>query len=137
MATFPNLELESASRFVAELGLVFDTVTADRVIGHLELGAQHHDAWNAVHNGVYGTIVERAGSVGASRAVSHLGQFAVGISNATDSFVREVTGHAEVEAWPIFQDPEQQLWAVTISSAGTSTLLARGQLRLQNVPLRR
>ncbi|MFF4405198.1 PaaI family thioesterase [Streptomyces sp. NPDC001262] len=137
MATFPNLQLESASRFVAELGLVFDSVAADRVTGHLELGAQHHDAWNAVHNGVYCTIVERAASVGASRAVAHLGRFAVGTGNATDSFVREAAGRAEVEARPVFQDEEQQLWAVTISSAATSALLARGQLWLQNVPLRR
>ncbi|MBF9067689.1 PaaI family thioesterase [Streptacidiphilus fuscans] len=137
MEAFPTLELESASRFVAELGLTFDTVSPDRVTGHLDIGTQHHDAWNAVHNGVYCTVVERAASVGASRAVAHLGQFAVGTGNATDSFVRDVTGPVRVDARPVFQDADQQLWEVTITSAGMSALLARGQLWLQNVPLRR
>ncbi|MGH3718526.1 MAG: PaaI family thioesterase [Pseudonocardiaceae bacterium] len=136
MTAFPDLGLTSASRFVAELGLIFDSVSADRVTGHLDLGPRHHNAWNAIHGGVYCTIVERAGSVGASRAVAHLCQFAVGISNSTDTFVTEVSGRVLVDAHPLFQDQDQQLWAVAISSAETSAVLARGQLRLENVTRR-
>ncbi|MFC5724737.1 PaaI family thioesterase [Streptomyces gamaensis] len=130
---FPDLGLDAASRFAATLGLIFDVVRGDGVTGHLELGPHHHSAWGTVHGGVYSTVVERAASVGASRAVADKGRFAVGVHNATDVFVTEVRGPALVEARPVFQGELQQLWSVEIRALPGNTLLARGQLRLQNV----
>lgn len=135
MTTFPDLNLDAASRFVAALGLVFDDVTAEAVSGHLDLGPQHHSPWGLVHCGVYSTVVERAASVGASRAVLARGQFAVGLHNATDVFVFTASGRADVRAEPVYQGELQQLWSVEIT-ADDGTLLARGQLRLQNVARR-
>jgi len=63
------------------------------------------------------------------------GRFAVGVHNATD-FLRSTTGcRAVVEAEPLHQGRTQQLWSVVITDSGTDKVLARGQLRLQNVPL--
>ena len=63
------------------------------------------------------------------------GQYAVGTSNTTD-FLRPVSvGTVEVVAEPIFQGRTQQLWQVAITRVEDGKLVAKGQLRLQNVPL--
>lgn len=129
---FPDLRLSAASRFVAALGLEFDEVRGNLVLGHIVLGPRHHDAWGVVHPGVYSTVVERAASVGASRAVQGTGRFAVGIHNATHVFVSAPAGHAHVRAVPLLQADDQQIWQVAVTCAGS--LLAHGELRLQNVP---
>lgn len=133
---FPDLGLNGASRFIAALGLVFDVVRGDLVTGQVTLGPQHHDAWGTVHRGVYSTIVERAASVGASMAVAGLDRFAVGLHNATNIFVATTGGDTDVRAEPQFQGEHQQLWAVVIRDRATGCTLARGELRLQNVPRR-
>jgi acyl-coenzyme A thioesterase PaaI-like protein len=60
--------------------------------------------------------------------------YAVGIHNSTD-FLRPVTvADLEVVAEPLFQGRTQQLWQVSITRLDDGKLVARGQLRLQNVP---
>lgn len=132
MTTFPDLDLEHASRFISTLGLTFDEVTARSVTGQIDLGPQHHSPWKQVHCGVYSTVVERAASVGASRAVLESGRFAVGLHNQTDVFHHGGDGPASVTAVPISQDELFQVWTVRIVDAD-GHLLAAGQLRLQNV----
>lgn len=134
-APVPDVSLAAASRFVAASGFVVDEVAGSYVRGHVELGEEHHTPWGVVHGGVYTTIVESAGSIGASHAVAEAGQFAVGVHNATD-FLRPATAtRASVEAEALHQSRSQQLWQVVITDDATSKILARGQLRLQNVPL--
>jgi 1,4-dihydroxy-2-naphthoyl-CoA hydrolase len=133
-ATEVNLGAEAASRFVAGAGLVVDAADGTRVVGHIDLGPDHHTPWGMVHGGVYTTAVESAASIGASLAVRDRGQFAVGVHNATDFLRPATSGRAEVIAEPLQQGRVQQLWLVTIMDERGRTL-ARGQLRLQNVPL--
>jgi acyl-coenzyme A thioesterase PaaI-like protein len=62
--------------------------------------------------------------------------YAVGVSNTTD-FLRPVTmAEVEVVTEPLFQGRTQQLQEVLITRVGDGKLVARGQLRLQNVPVR-
>lgn len=113
----------------------FELVEPTRVVAWLELGPDQHTPWGVVHGGAYTTAIESAASVGASAAVLERGQFAVGVNNTTD-FVRPlVRGRVRVVAEPIHQGATQQLWAVTVSRADDGKLLARGQVRLQNVEL--
>ncbi|TLG15553.1 PaaI family thioesterase [Nocardia cyriacigeorgica] len=138
-ATVPQgvagVDLTNASRFVAASGLVIEDLSGSRVSGHVELGADHHTPWGVVHGGVYATIVETAASVGASAAVADRGEFAVGVHNATD-FLRPATEcRASVTAEPLHQGRTQQLWQVIITDDATGKTLARGQVRLHNVPL--
>ena len=50
--------------------------------------------------------------------------------------VRPVTGaEVEVLAEPVFQGRTQQLWEVSITRVEDGKLVARGRLRLQNLPL--
>ncbi|WP_166973492.1 PaaI family thioesterase [Brevibacterium atlanticum] len=131
----PDVSLESASRFVAAAGLVVEEVTATSVRGYADLDEKHHTPWGVVHGGVYTTLVESAGSIGASAAVADRGEFAVGVHNATD-FLRPSQGaRVAVEATALYQGRTQQLWEVIIADSATGKQLSRGQLRLQNVPL--
>ena len=129
-----DLSAEAASRFAAAAGLVVDSAGGTRVAGHIDLGPDHHTPWGVVHGGVYTTAVETAASLGASLAVRDRGQFAVGVHNATDFLRPATSGRAEVIAEPLQQGRVQQLWLVTITDE-RGRALARGQLRLQNVPL--
>lgn len=131
LAAFSLLD---ASAFLNAAGLVFDSVDGARVTGHLDLGEQHHTPWGVVHGGVYATAVESAASVGASLAVRDRGQFAVGVHNGTDFLRSAKAGRALVVAEPLQQGRVQQLWLVTITGEDGKAL-ARGQVRLQNVPL--
>jgi 1,4-dihydroxy-2-naphthoyl-CoA hydrolase len=121
--------------WLAELGLVVEELTPSLVSGHVELGAKHHTPWGVVHGGVYATIVETVGSLGASAAVEGKGQFAVGVNNSTD-FLRPMTeGRLDVVGRPLQQGRVQQLWDVTMTRPSDGKVIAQGRLRLQNVAL--
>jgi 1,4-dihydroxy-2-naphthoyl-CoA hydrolase len=123
------------SEFLRIVGLRVEEVGGARVRGWIDLGERHHTPWGVVHGGVYTAAVETAASVGASAAVEERRQFAVGLNNTTD-FLRPMTaGRVEVVAEPIMQGKGQQLWQVVISRADDGKEVARGQVRLQNVPL--
>ena len=131
----PGADLTAASAFVAASGFRASEVSGTRVAGHVDLGPDQHTPWGVVHGGVYCTIVESAASIGASTAVADRGQFAVGVNNSTD-FLRPVTsGRLDVVAEPIQQGRTLQLWLVTLTRAEDGKTVARGQVRLQNVPL--
>jgi uncharacterized protein (TIGR00369 family) len=124
--------LADASAFVFTAGLVVDEVSATRVTGHIDLGAEHHTPWGIVHGGVYATAVESAASIGASAAVRDRGQVAVGLTNTTH-FLRPLRdGNVQVEATALNQGRTQQLWRVDITDE-SGRLVAHGELRLQNV----
>ena len=134
-ADLPSVDLRAASRFVAASGFEVTEATGTRVAGHVDLGPDQHTPWGVVHGGVYCTVIESAASIGASAAVLERGQFAVGVNNNTD-FLRPMdTGRIDVVAEPIQQGRTLQLWLVTLTRADDGKTVARGQVRLQNVPL--
>ncbi|MGY1636702.1 PaaI family thioesterase [Geodermatophilus sp. SYSU D00742] len=134
-AELPGVDLTSASRFVAATGFAVDEVSGTRVTGVVELGPDQHTPWGVVHGGLYCTVIESAASIGASAAVVGHGQFAVGVNNNTD-FIRSTTsGRLDVVAEPVQQGRTQQLWQVLLTRADDGKLVARGQVRLQNVAL--
>jgi uncharacterized protein (TIGR00369 family) len=109
-------------------------LTGTRVRATMTLTEEHHQPFGIVHGGFYALAVEGIASYGANAAVVDDGKYAVGTSNTTD-FLRPVS-HAEVEivAEPIFQGRTQQLWEVSISRTDDGKLVAKGKLRLQNLP---
>jgi 1,4-dihydroxy-2-naphthoyl-CoA hydrolase len=135
MSELPSVDLAAASPFVAAMKFEVDEASGSRVAGHVELGPDQHTPWGVVHGGVYCSVVESAASIGASSAVLEHGQFAVGVNNNTD-FIRAMTeGRVDVVAEPIQQGRTQQLWQVLLTRADDGKLVARGQVRLQNVRL--
>lgn len=134
-ADLPSVDLRAASRFVAASGFEVTEATGTRVAGHVDLGPDQHTPWGVVHGGVYCTVIESAASIGASAAVLGNGQFAVGVNNQTDFLRPMTTGRVDVLAEPIQQGRTLQLWLVTLTRADDGKTVARGQVRLQNVPL--
>jgi uncharacterized protein (TIGR00369 family) len=109
--------------------------SGERVRATLTFTEEHHQPFGVVHGGFYAMVVEGLASYGACAAVADRGMYAVGVSNTTD-FLRPVTaGEVEAVAEPIWQGRTQQLWQVMIRRTGDGKLVARGQLRLQNLPL--
>jgi 1,4-dihydroxy-2-naphthoyl-CoA hydrolase len=110
-------------------------LTGTRVRATMSLNEAHHQPFGRVHGGVYAIAVEGVASAGASAAVADRGMYAVGTNNNTD-FLRPVTvAQVEVLAEAIFQGRTQQLWEVSITRLEDGKLVARGRLRLQNIPL--
>jgi uncharacterized protein (TIGR00369 family) len=135
MSELPAVDRASASRFVAATGFEPAEISGTRVTGSAELGPDQHTPWGVVHGGVYCAIIESAASIGASAAVADRGQFAVGVNNSTDFLRPLTTGTVEVVAEPIQQGRTLQLWLVTLSRPEDGKTVARGHVRLQNVPL--
>jgi uncharacterized protein (TIGR00369 family) len=132
----PDIALDRAPAFLRAAALEVEEATGERVVATIAAGPEHHTPWGVVHGGVYTTAVESACSIGASLAVVGNDEYAVGISNQTDFLRPHVAGELRVTATPIQQGRTQQLWLCEIARAEDGKLVARGQLRLQNVPLR-
>src|SRR5215203_5621751 len=127
--------MPEGSEFLRVAGLRVEEVGGGKVRGSIELGEHQHTPRGVVHGGVYTTAVESAASLGASSAVEDKGQFAVGVSNSIDFLRPMKEGRVEVIAEPVIQGKSQQLWQVIITRSEDGKEVARGQVRLQNVPL--
>jgi uncharacterized protein (TIGR00369 family) len=116
------------------LEIDFEHIGRTRVTGSVAADERHHQPWGLVHGGLYTTAIESFATTGAYEAVKDQGQLAVGVSNVTD-FLRPHRGGGRlaVEATPIQQGRSQQLWLVEIRRPGDQKLVARGQVRLQNI----
>lgn len=115
--------------------LVLVHVGPDSVTGHLVVGPDHHQPFGLVHGGVWCSVVETVASVGAATlARERFGSATcVGVANQTD-FLRSMReGRVDVAGRPIHAGRTQQLWQVEITRAGDGALVARGQVRLQNL----
>jgi uncharacterized protein (TIGR00369 family) len=135
MSEMPSADRRAAGPFVRATGFDPLEISGTRVTGQADLGPDQHTPWGVVHGGVYCAIIESAASIGASTAVADRGQFSVGVNNNTD-FLRSMTeGRIDVVAEPVQQGRTQQLWQVLLTRSDDGKLIARGQVRLQNVPL--
>lgn len=126
-------DLTRASELMELLDIQFDEITATRVSGSIAADERHHQPWGLVHGGLYTTAVETFATTGAFAAVEDRGQQAVGVANATDFMRPHRTGRLDVVAIPIQQGHTQQLWQVEIRRPEDDKLVARGQVRLQNI----
>jgi 1,4-dihydroxy-2-naphthoyl-CoA hydrolase len=121
------------SEFMRLLEIEFDQRGPTRVAGSVAADGRHHQPWGLVHGGLYTTVVETFATTGAFEAVKDQGMQAVGVSNLTDFVRPHRTGRLEVVATAVHQGRTQQLWQVEIRRPEDRKLVARGQVRLQNV----
>ena len=122
------------SEFMQLLEIEFDERGPTRVTGSIAADERHHQPWGLVHGGLYTTVIESFATTGAFEAVKDLGMQAVGVANHTDFVRPHRSGRLGVVATPIHQGRTQQLWQVEIRRPEDRKLVARGQVRLQNVP---
>ncbi|MBX7267803.1 PaaI family thioesterase [Micromonospora sp. Llam7] len=122
---------EMSGGFFALLGLKFDEASGDRVTIRWPVRPELLQPFGIQHGGVYCSVVETAASVGGGLWLGDRGRV-VGVSNQTD-FLRAVReGELTALGTPVHRGRSQQLWQVEITDAG-SRLIARGQVRLQNL----
>jgi 1,4-dihydroxy-2-naphthoyl-CoA hydrolase len=128
----PNLT--TPSELMALLDIQFDERTPTRVTGSVAADERHHQPWGQVHGGLYATVVESFATTGAFEAIKDRGERAVGVANSTDFLRPHSSGRLEVVAVPVHQGRTQQLWQVELRRQDDRKLVARGQVRLQNIP---
>jgi 1,4-dihydroxy-2-naphthoyl-CoA hydrolase len=126
-------DLTGSSGLLRLLEIDFEEVGSTRVKGSIAADERHHQPWGLVHGGLYTTAIESFATVGAYEAVKDRDQQAVGVSNVADFLRPHRTGRLQVVAVPVQQGLTQQLWQVEIRRPDESKLIARGQVRLQNV----
>jgi uncharacterized protein (TIGR00369 family) len=127
---------EQTSEFMKLFDVQLEECTATRVSGTVAADARHHQPWGIVHGGLYTSVIETVATLGAVEAVKGSGQRAVGVSNATDFLRPHRSGRLRVVGVPIHQGRTQQLWQVELRRPEDDKLVARGQVRLQNVEAR-
>jgi 1,4-dihydroxy-2-naphthoyl-CoA hydrolase len=120
--------------FDNELGLNFLDVNPDGGKAVLQIHDKLLQPWGIVHGGVYCSIVESLASVSAQVWLTANGEgHVVGVNNNTD-FLRAISaGTVTAVSTPIHRGRRQQLWLITITD-DEGRLVARGQVRLQNLP---
>lgn len=118
---------------MALLEIDFDECGPTRVSGSVAADERHHQPWGQVHGGLFTTVIETFATTGAYQAVKDRGQQAVGVSNMTDFLRPYRSGRLQVTATAVQQGRIQQLWQVDIRRPDDEKLIARGQVRLQNI----
>ncbi|MBF4762405.1 PaaI family thioesterase [Nocardioides islandensis] len=121
--------------FVDYLGIEFTELSGDRVVARWTAGPTMHQPYGIVHGGVHCSVVETLGSLGGMTWLSGRDPEGkvVGVNNNTD-FYRAVTGGPMTStATPIHQGRSQQVWLIETYADGDDRIVARGQLRLQNL----
>ena len=118
------------------LGLRIDEMTPARVVAYVDIDERHQQAYGIVHGGVWASIVESVGSHGAAMAANEVtGNMAVvGVANATDFLRPHRSGRVRAIGTPILTGRTQQIWVVEIAREDDGKMVARGQLRVQNLP---
>lgn len=115
------------------LGLRWDSLSRDRVVAHLDVDERHHQPHGIVHGGVWCSVIESLASIGGALRVASTGRFVVGVNNVTDFLRSHRKGRIEGVATPIHVGRLQQLWQVELARPEDGKLVARGQVRLQNL----
>ena len=126
-------ELTQSSELMRLLDIRFDEHGPTRVSGSIAADERHHQPWGIVHGGLYTAAIETFATIGAYDAVKDRGQRAVGVANAADFLRPHRTGRLDVVATAVQQGRTQQLWQVEIRRPADNKLVARGQVRLQNI----
>jgi 1,4-dihydroxy-2-naphthoyl-CoA hydrolase len=117
------------------LGLRIAELTPSRVVAYVDIDDRHHQGYGIVHGGVWASVVESVGSHGAAIAAHQItGNMAVvGVANATDFLRPHSSGRVRATGTPIMTGRTQQIWLVEIEREQDGKMVARGQLRVQNL----
>jgi len=106
-------------------------LSADRTTVRIPVTERLMQPHGIVHGGVHAALVETAASAAATAWWGERGPV-VGVSNQTDFLRPARDGHLDATATPLHRGRLQQLWEVHVTDA-TGRLVARGQVRLQNL----
>ena len=125
----PPMKMDPFSTY---LGLEITEMTGSRVVATWTAKPQLHQPYGIVHGGAHCSVVESLGSIGSAVWLGDKGQ-CVGVNNNTDFFRAVPEGALTSVATPLHQGRSQQLWVVETPADETGKVVARGQLRVQNL----
>jgi uncharacterized protein (TIGR00369 family) len=126
-----DIDIEDLGSFAESLGLQVTHADGDEVRCAWKATPSMYQPHGIVHGGVHCSVVETLASLGAALWLGDRGRV-VGVSNSTD-FFRAVTGGALVSvAQPVHRGRSQQVWVIETRD-DQDRLVARGQVRLQNL----
>jgi uncharacterized protein (TIGR00369 family) len=137
-------EIARLNEFVAPTfdglyGLRYTALNLDSVTAEVDITPKLHQPFGLVHGGVYCAIAEAMASVAAGnwfRAQEYgKGGLCVGVNNNTDFFQSAREGVLYAEGRPLHRGRLQQLWEIVMTNAD-GRLMAKGQVRIQNLPPR-
>jgi 1,4-dihydroxy-2-naphthoyl-CoA hydrolase len=118
--------------FIRYLGLELTDVGPDRIAATWAAGPHLHQPYGIVHGGVHCSVVETLASVGAAVWLGDRGKV-VGVNNNTDFYRAVRLGTLHSVATPLHRGRLQQLWLVETTEDESQRVVARGQVRLQNL----
>ncbi|MFF7941786.1 PaaI family thioesterase [Nocardia gamkensis] len=128
------MNAHSEGTFADLIGLRYTELSPDRVCGEWVVKPHLYQPAGIQNGGVYCTVIETLASIAGGVWLGDQGTV-VGVNNNTD-FLRAVReGTLFGEATPVHRGRLQQLWQVVITDEQGRTV-ARGQVRLQNLPHR-
>ena len=118
------------------LSIRVEEMTPTRVVAFVDIDERHQQPYGIVHGGVWASIVESVGSHGAAAVAREMADApaVVGVANSTDFLRPHRSGRVRATGTPVFTGRTQQIWMVEIESESDGKMVARGQLRLQNLP---
>lgn len=120
------------------MGVRFTRATAREVVAELEIGPVHLQPLGVVHGGVHAGLVEAVASVGATLAVMHLGQYAIGLENHTSFLHAAREGTLRAIGHPVTGGRQSAVWEVDVLD-DRDRVVATGRVRLlviaQGAPL--
>ncbi|CAN5320393.1 PaaI family thioesterase [soil metagenome] len=126
------MDITSGGPFTEYLGVKIQEASGDRVVAEWTAGPALHQPYGIVHGGAHAGVVETLASVGAALWLADQGQV-VGVNNSTDFYRAVREGRLTSTAVPVHRGRSQQVWVVSTHDEG-GRLVARGQVRLQNLP---
>jgi uncharacterized protein (TIGR00369 family) len=120
--------------FVGHTGIELTEASSDSCSGAIVINENHHQPYGVVHGGVYCTLIETLASTGAALWAMENGMAGcVGVSNQTDFIRATREGVLLGSATPVHRGRTQQLWEVAVVREEDGKLIAKGQVRLQNI----
>jgi 1,4-dihydroxy-2-naphthoyl-CoA hydrolase len=131
-STFPGATTTSAGNFVDWLGLQFTEMTGELVVCTWTAEPRMHQPYGIVHGGIHCSVVETMASLGAAMWLGDKGQV-VGVNNNTDFYRAVSEGSLTSTATPLHRGRSQQVWVVETVADDGGKVIARGQVRLQNL----
>ena len=121
--------------FTRLIGMEYVEASGSRVVATWTAEEKHHQPFGIVHGGVHCSVVETLGSIGGMLWITGRDPEGkvVGVNNNTDFYRAVRDGAMTSTATPIHQGRSQQVWLIETYADDDGRLVARGQLRLQNL----
>ena len=113
------------------MDLTFERMDLDGIDASWNAGPESHQPYGIVHGGVHCMVIEGLCNLAAALWLGDEGRV-VGVNNSTDFFRAISDGRLTSVCRPVHRGRSQQVWTVE-TTAADGKLVARGQVRLQNL----